>query len=506
MAAGRWPSSCTRSVATRHSESGMSLVEALVAIMLLGIIFSAAASSLIQFMREAATNERRVQASALLTRMHEELQMVPWDSLGIYEEDLDAVEDPAALGLSKNEAGEWLFEGDEVVVLAGPGAAGRRSGVPELQQELTARVGDDGTVTHDTFDERPYDVLRVVTWSDEDRRVRRITTVAVWQTANRDFEERFVSERAGPASVVDDGPTPAVESFIVDPAESALVDVPDGEVSVNDELITFTLLLTEGIEGTPTVSYPVLEFTGEEGEDSHQITTRTDDMVAEGFQAGTGLDNRFTYSIPARSTSFVTGPRTFTAFYSGEDAALTAEVTVEFYGGFNPEAPDGEDPEAPPEDGTEEEPLTPPDHDLEVLSFAVQPALVCQDADDHFTQEVIVRAWITGLVPEDHDVEIIFKQDDPDDPGVQITKRRDMVPQSQDTFSSTNAEFTYEFSADVDHDFRLVGNNANQEVRIVDFTVEARRSSDASQDALSSDSHNGPTRLEIRRVGGNSCR
>jgi type II secretory pathway pseudopilin PulG len=62
----------------------------LVAMLILGVLFAGAAGALISFSQASVNNERRVQSTALLNRLHEELQALHWDNAVLYDEELAA--------------------------------------------------------------------------------------------------------------------------------------------------------------------------------------------------------------------------------------------------------------------------------------------------------------------------------------------------------------------------------------------------------------------------------
>lgn len=71
-------------------EEGISLVEMLVAILVLGIIMAAMAQSLVGSLRSAQAQERQVHATSLTRQLIEEARGVPWPQLGICEDDVAA--------------------------------------------------------------------------------------------------------------------------------------------------------------------------------------------------------------------------------------------------------------------------------------------------------------------------------------------------------------------------------------------------------------------------------
>jgi prepilin-type N-terminal cleavage/methylation domain-containing protein len=198
-------------------QSGFTLIELLVAFFVLAIILAAAASSLISFSRAAVDNERRVQATALLNRLHEELQALPWQLSALYDEDVAAVTWPADL-----DASGGTFEGADLVTLTGPGADPRIPSIP-LPFEVV------------TIDGRDYEVYRIISWADRDgagdEDLKRFTTVVRWQVIGQTKEQRFDSERA-PTPVEFGEGTPSV-TFIVTPevplSVSGYNDLGDGQ-------------------------------------------------------------------------------------------------------------------------------------------------------------------------------------------------------------------------------------------------------------------------------------
>lgn len=178
-----------------NSEAGMTLVEVLVAILVLGVILSAVGSMLITSARATVTNERRVQSSAFLTSEHEQLQSIPWRQAALYAEEVPDLGDVGTypfladleldLDLSSTPP---TFEGQPIVTIPGPSLTGRLFFVPE-PVSAGVQIG---------IDEREYDIVRVVTERPEG--TKRFTTFVTWDVMGRAVTQRFDSERA---------PTPA---------------------------------------------------------------------------------------------------------------------------------------------------------------------------------------------------------------------------------------------------------------------------------------------------------
>lgn len=71
-------------------EDGITLVEVMVAIVLLGIILSAMAQSLVTSMTAAQAQERQVHATSLSRQLVEEVRGLPWPQLGLCDDDVTA--------------------------------------------------------------------------------------------------------------------------------------------------------------------------------------------------------------------------------------------------------------------------------------------------------------------------------------------------------------------------------------------------------------------------------
>ncbi|CAN5323119.1 hypothetical protein BH20ACT9_BH20ACT9_19630 [soil metagenome] len=81
------------SVRARHrlrDERGISLVEALVAIIIAGIVLTALANTTIASLVAINENERRTRANALANEVVEHLQGMPWEDAGFYDDDYTA--------------------------------------------------------------------------------------------------------------------------------------------------------------------------------------------------------------------------------------------------------------------------------------------------------------------------------------------------------------------------------------------------------------------------------
>ena len=169
------------------TDEGLTLVELLAALVVIGIVLAATASTLITSLMSVATGELRVRASQIANEEIENLRSIPWSDAGFLQDDLDAAVDTAGVAYGSG------FEGDDYVVLdedvAGdlvplPGAR------PAWDDRYTVETHivevDDGLI--DTEGHRRFVVL--VSWSDRGTdRVLRAEALRTPTSDEVDFEE-----------------------------------------------------------------------------------------------------------------------------------------------------------------------------------------------------------------------------------------------------------------------------------------------------------------------------
>jgi prepilin-type N-terminal cleavage/methylation domain-containing protein len=489
----------TRSHRYRHDQAGMSLVEVLVAILLLGVILSASASSLIQFSRTAADNERRVQATALLNRLHEEMQALPWADAVLYEDELqellDAYEEETEgeewTGTSALEGLEfdgltWSFEGEEVVVLTGPGTDGRRTAVPSVHEP-------EGIVV----DGRDYEVVRLITWNQRDPEIKRFTTIVRWRLYNRVYEERFFSLRAATASEAGDPERPRVVQFHVGPSPMELVDLGDSAPAQNSEDIQILVRFSQG------VSSATLRYQSVHVPPSPQSLVLHDRELplTPYITDDDGLHLGFYGTVPAETRTFPIGTWPFTVGDVLGADTFTGRTAMEFFGGSIDQEDVGLDPEQ------DEEPAPDPDPDpdpelylgpisIDTLTFA--PTTVCTNADGHLVDDVIVTAFIRGLERTNANVSITYSTDG-------VPASQNMVADAPDSFGPDGATFRLVLEAGRSHGFvpRIQSGNSEQQRRDeTAFTVLASR----TQGGGSATRDTAPSKLTVLGHLHNSCK
>ena len=450
----------------------MSLVEVLVAMLLLAIILSAAASSLIQFGQMAADNERRVQATALMNRLHEELQALPWRDAVIYEDDLEDLLAGGLPDLTNDDV--WRFEGDEVVFVDGPDASGRRPGVPEPAFSLT-------------IDDREYEVLQLATWSDPVAGVKRFTTVVSWSLYGRSYQERFVSERTATSVEAGDPERPRVIQFDVGPSPMLLEDLGPYEPSQNAQDIQVIVRFSEGV-GSANLRYQAYQVQLAD-DDKLVVVPRDREVALDPYisDPGSGQYLAFRTSVAALSELFPPGTVEFRVEGDGGATGLTSMTflgePIELEEGDEPEGPGGDD---GGDDGEDDVVIGGP---VDVSNVSISPTTVCLDNQGRLTSAVTVTADVGGLDVEDHRVTL-----DVNNGSETIT--RTMVP----TFETSASQFRVVLNTTTQYGWGFGGNA--REVT-TDALVKASRPSDG--DGALPAQETSSTQLRVRRHNHGGC-
>lgn len=168
-----------------RAEEGLTLIELIMAVLIIGVILAALGGSLIRSLRVVASNQREVRATALHTEVIERFQGISWDAVGLELVDTDGDGDgdthpwdtgagPCANGETPGTAGDGIDDclGVQVVPIA-PGTD------PKLVPNATEVRGEgdvDYTVrTHVVFVDRDGDgtedtkrIVTYITWEDVD--------------------------------------------------------------------------------------------------------------------------------------------------------------------------------------------------------------------------------------------------------------------------------------------------------------------------------------------------
>jgi prepilin-type N-terminal cleavage/methylation domain-containing protein len=292
-----------------HGQAGFSLVEMMVAILVLGVVLAALASSLISFSAMSLTNERRVQATAFLTRLHEQLQSIPWDQAAIYDgEQVDL--DPLGVDLAATPP---TVGGEPLVLLGAPDNSGCPGDEPECGRlTFVPRAFDVVEI-----DDREYELYQAVTWdvdAGNGQAVKRFTTLVRWEVWGRVTEQRFESTRAATVADLDASTLPEVLSLLVTPNTVAL-DASGENQSDIEVRITFERGITSAS----------LQYTAQE---AGNPVLRTVVMTGTDFEDAKPY--AFVATIPAGSEVFLQGDQDLVVVGLDGLNAISAVRTVTF--------------------------------------------------------------------------------------------------------------------------------------------------------------------------------
>ena len=436
-------------------ESGLTLIELMVAFALLAIMLAATAGSLIAFTRTSAENERRVQATALLNEVQERMQAAPWESLGVYDNELDPI---AEMG-TYVAGNPGTLDGDELVQMPSwddgtctwetfeeAVACGRDVAVPRTEQVVE-------------FEGRQFTVRSAVSWVDRSGDgigdVKRLTSVATWELLGRTFEERFVSERAPTNIEAGDPQRPRLIQFDLAPRSAELTGdhrLP-GDIEVRARF-------TAGVSEAELRFWVIEEIltetvTNAEEEEEEVIVGAT---LTETSLALSGLITdpedatkyvSFRGAIPASAGhQFTDGPRRIRAVGIDGGEEYQGSRTLELAGEV-PHEPD-EEGDDPPPDGDDDEPGD--DTPLEITSVTLSsPTTITLENDSGsrlFCQDLTVAAYVDGL-NDDEDLSSVTMSYSV---GSEQVSNRPLNPDG--AISGSNDRFAFTFEAGQDHGFR----------------------------------------------------
>lgn len=164
-------------------EHGVSLIEMLVAILILGVVLAAFASSMAGSLRAVTSDQRLVGANALATEIVEEIKGLPWEQAALYQAEAES-----QLGVTK-------LSGENLVLIAGARPGGG-SAVPEPIRTFT-RNGVAYTVTvHITWVDDDADGQGPTDATGDRDDYKRITVDLAWQTRGHGRDLRVAALRA----------------------------------------------------------------------------------------------------------------------------------------------------------------------------------------------------------------------------------------------------------------------------------------------------------------------
>jgi len=332
----RMPGALRRHIRRLHTlEEGMTLVEMMVAIIILGIALSAFAGLLISTIRATSRNERTVTATALAQEVVEEMQAATWDNAGLYDNEVAAADADTVIWKTRLSAADEFESRD--LVLIGAYAVGERVATIPTPFEFVTRGKTD------------FRIDRYVSWLDRDGiggvDTRLFTAFVSWDDPFGGPQElRFDSERAPTkAENAPEADGMRILYFYVSPDP---VDLIDNKPSTPIKVVVRTNLPT--VNGTLTweslniAAGPPIVLTRQS---NVALMTQSDATTVDGYPGWT----TWTATLPSRDYFNGTADFRFTA--TAANPALSnpdAGRTVTFRGGTYDEAEVGGSPTATP--------------------------------------------------------------------------------------------------------------------------------------------------------------
>lgn len=230
-----------------RDESGFTLIEMLVALMVTGLVLSAMASVAITAMRAVQSDERTVRSTQLGNEVLESLQAVPYDLVGLYETE------------ALDHFGQATFEGEDLVLLPDPADDDSREDlVPEPFWQETR----DGVT---------YDVEVAITWVDDPdttaaQDYKRIVVTLTWERRGEPLSARVETLQSP-------GPEEHPLSARVEPDIVRIHEIPDGKNDGDFKVLVVSRIPQESVsvtwtshKGTETKSMSRVDANGYEWE------------------------------------------------------------------------------------------------------------------------------------------------------------------------------------------------------------------------------------------------
>lgn len=248
-------------------EAGMTLIEVMIAMLLLTVVLSALAGVLITSLRALHGNETRARANALANEVLEDLQGRAWEEVGFLASDAGFRAD---------------FDGEDTVVVDSDDAGGAERPLPQQ------------TVTRDGID---YDVRTDITWVDDaatgtEHDYKRFRVSLSWTDLGQARDVTHAATRA-PSPAEQEAAEFAIGEFTVAPEIGLLKNPGDSDLGKLDAAVRFDAddqMYTESVgsvalELRTTAAAddaPTVEFVDRDG-----TPRRVDMQAASGDDSGT---------------------------------------------------------------------------------------------------------------------------------------------------------------------------------------------------------------------------
>lgn len=421
----------------RSDERGMTLVEMLVALVVLGVVLSGLAAVIINIARTSVISEREVRATSFAQEALEELHTVDWHLAALYEDYVSEVESEyGAAGEAWRDRldSDGRFDGKELVLLDAPENEGLRlAGVPK---PVSPRMGSDDV---------EYTIHRYIAETDRSgdgtNDMLKFTVYVTWDGAGSAREVSVSSER-GPMAV--EAPDEVrVTQFHTSPSGTITLDgwslpqsldvtvhtsggvvsnqllfpvvVEDPDASEDDEFEDRYMWSIESVTMSPR------NGSGADDGVGHTIFDATIPANAHWFGNGTfrmrfeGKTGDLDDVIGTKSLAFVDGD--YDVYYpdpTAEDAPFPGPEGWE--PGDDDESEEGSEDDGEPGDEDETEPT-----DVDLSFHSSWPgwgpdSTICVDGD-WIADGFVIQARFRGLLEDDGAVSVTYDYRTRDNPG-----------------------------------------------------------------------------------------
>lgn len=375
---------CRRLSRRLATDEGLTLVEMLVAILIVGVILAALAATLVGSLRQNVRSERQVVAAALHTEANERLQASQWQNAVIYRNEVAALT-PVGVNAA---ASPPTFEG--LPVATRPAYATPSDRIAEVPEPVR-------TVTRSDIE---FTVYQIVVWVDRDADgvddTKRFITLVEWDEFGRTQQTRFESERIPtPSDLLAAEDDFRLLQFDIGPSPSVL----NATTAATTQDIEVVVRFSEGVATPPPLRFYSLNS-------SNNLVLRSVNLNPLGPDPAGGWVT-WTGTLAAGTYRFPNGPRNFSVTGTAAQPpvrTVTGTSTVEFANG--PIAP-MDDPTTPgptpspspsPTPSPSPSPTVPPPS-LAFTSNVQVNASYCVKNNGRLNQDLDVRIGVSGIDP-----------------------------------------------------------------------------------------------------------
>jgi prepilin-type N-terminal cleavage/methylation domain-containing protein len=285
---------------TRDEDSGFTLVESLVGMVILGIVFTAMAGFLVTAVKAQTANERRIRAAQVGNKAVEDLRALPWAVLGFY------ASDPGYAA---------TYNGEETVTLAEPVAPATKDANAPKPSSTDVTVGGVAyaQTLHVTWFDDPGDGIGAADSDANTHDAKKVIADLSWTVGDGGKNLTVSGVRAPTVDEVTPRGQGVISPFQVKTFSASPATATLSSAGRTTAPITFTL--------TTSVSASQARLTWT---DSNGLSTT-------GIMTAPSSNTTWTYTLPSGTGPFNTGPASFTArVYAPAGATADGTATVNF--------------------------------------------------------------------------------------------------------------------------------------------------------------------------------